>query len=126
MQINPTKISPGQLNSRHARKVFSAASVSKCGSRRSINVRAVAEPAVAPAAASAADVVPLDYNQLVREGHYEAPLVQEQVRGSAVFAAVASVVQSEVETSAVLRCLVTLSVWCIPKSPLMLDYAELF
>jgi hypothetical protein len=97
MQLNPTKISAGQLNSRRARKAFSAASVFKCGSRRSINVRAVAEPAVAPASASAADVVPLDYNQLVREGHYEAPLVQEQVRCSAKFAGVAAVVQTNVE-----------------------------
>jgi hypothetical protein len=97
MQLNPTKISAGQLNSRRARIAFSAASVPKCGIRRSVNVRAVAEPAVAPAAASAADVVPLDYNQIVREGHFEAPLVQEQVCCSAEFAAVAAVVQSQVE-----------------------------
>lgn len=78
MLLNPTKISAWHLNGTNARKAFRAATPSKCGSRRSSSAKAVAEPAVAPAAAPAAEVASLDYNQLVREGHYEAPLVQEQ------------------------------------------------
>lgn len=81
MLFNPTRIRAGQLNGRYAGKAFPSVSVSKCGSRHSNNLKAVAEPAVAPVATSAADA-PLDYNQLVREGHYEAPLVHEQVRAA--------------------------------------------
>ncbi|WIA23453.1 hypothetical protein OEZ85_000204 [Tetradesmus obliquus] len=78
MLLNPTKISARHLNGTNARKAFRPATPSKCGSRRISSAKAVAEPAVAPAAAPAAEVASLDYNQLVREGHYEAPLVQEQ------------------------------------------------
>lgn len=96
MLLNPTKISARHLNGTNARKAFRAATPSNCGSRRSSSAKAVAGPAVAPAAAPAAEVASLDYNQLVREGHYEAPLVQEQVCGCADAAAVASVcVQSD-------------------------------
>jgi hypothetical protein len=79
MLLNPTQIRAGHLQGRNARKAFCSKSVTKCGSRRSSSLKAVAEPSVAPAAAPAANVASLDFNQIVREGHYEAPLVQEQV-----------------------------------------------
>eukprot|EP00882_Tetradesmus_deserticola_P019044 GHRQ01020486.1.p1 GENE.GHRQ01020486.1~~GHRQ01020486.1.p1 ORF type:complete len:161 (+),score=17.02 GHRQ01020486.1:330-812(+) len=101
MLFNPTRITTGQLHGRHAGQSYFTLSVSKCGKSRSINVRSVAEPAVAPAAASTADVAPLDYNQLVREGHYEAPLVWEQVCLRTATAAVRFVAQSAVEMCSV-------------------------
>lgn len=79
----------------------------------------MAEPAVAPAAAPAAEVASLDYNQLVREGHYEAPLVQEQVCGCADAAAVATVCRVVWDMCWLCQqhahgVLVTHFLWCIP------------
>jgi hypothetical protein len=79
-------------------------------------VSAVAESSVASAAALAADVAHLDFNQLVREGHYEAPLVQEQVCCCSSIAAAAYTILSDMQMWAWLRLYLLRSsdpyVWC--------------
>lgn len=76
MLPQPTNLA-GQIKAnQQVNRVFSASTSTKCQRNRRCSVSSVAEPVLGT---PAAHVVPVDHNQLVREGHYEAPLVREQV-----------------------------------------------